>query len=60
MDITRTVKTDPLTQTVKNRLQDLTDRLGGELKYQSFKDSQGRAGKRITIQYNIQDNAETN
>ena len=55
MDITRTVKTDPLTQTVKNRLQDLTDRLGGELKYQSFKDSQGRSGKRIIIQYNIQD-----
>ena len=43
---------DPLTQTVKNRLQDLTDRLGGELKYQSFKDSQGRSGTRITIQYN--------
>ena len=52
MDITRTVKTDPLTQTVKNRLKDLTDRLGGELKYQSFKDSQGRSGTRITIQYN--------
>ena len=49
--------TDPLTQTVKNRLQDLTDRLGGELKYQSFKDSQGRSGTRITIQYN---HAETN
>ena len=52
MEITRTVKTDPLTRTVKNRLQDLTDRLGGELKYQSFKDSRGRSGTRITIQYN--------
>ena len=48
---------DPLTQTVKNRLKDLTDRLSGELKYQSFKDSQGRSGTRITIQYN---HAETN
>ena len=57
MEITRTVKTDPLTKTVKDRLQDLTDRLGGELKYQSFKDSQGRSGTRITIQYN---HAETN
>ena len=48
---------DPLTQRVKNRLQDLTDRLGGELKYQSFKDSRGKSGTRITIQYN---HAETN
>ena len=51
MDITRTVKTDPLTQTVKNRLQDLTERLGGTLQYTDWRNSKGEAGKRITILY---------
>ena len=51
MDITRTVKTDPLTQTVKNRLQDLTDRLGGTLQYTDWRNSKGESGKRITILY---------
>ena len=49
--------TDPLTTTVKQRLEDLAERIDGEIKYQSFKDSQGRSGTRITIQYN---HAETN
>ena len=47
--------TDPLTTTVKQRLEDLAERIDGEIKYQSFKDSQGRSGNRITIQYNLQD-----
>ena len=51
MDITRTVKTDPLTQTVKNRLQDLTDRLGGTIQYSDWRNSKGEAGKRIVILY---------
>ena len=57
MDITRTVKTDPLTQTVKNRLQDLTDRLGGTIQYTDWRNSKGESGKRIIILYNY---AETN
>jgi hypothetical protein len=57
MEITRTVKTDPLTQTVKNRLQDLTDRLGGTIQYSDWRNSRGESGKRIIIQYN---HAETN
>ena len=55
MDITRTVKTDPLTQTVKNRLQDLTDRLGGTIQYTDWKNSKGESGKRIMILYNHAD-----
>ena len=51
MDITRTVKTDPLTQTVKNRLQDLTDRLGGTIQYSDWRNSKGESGKRIMILY---------
>ena len=42
---------DPLTQTVKNRLQDLTDRLGGTLQYTDWRNSKGESGKRITILY---------
>ena len=57
MEITRTVKTDQLTQTVKNRLQDLTDRLGGTIQYTDWKNSKGESGKRIIILYNY---AETN
>ena len=57
MEITRTVKTDPLTQTVKNRLQDLTDRLGGTIQYTDWKKSKGESGNRIVILYN---HAETN
>ena len=57
MEITRTVKTDPLTQTVKNRLQDLTDRLGGTIQYSDWRNSKGESGKRIIILYNY---AETN
>ncbi len=48
---------DPLTQTVKNRLQDLTDRLGGTIQYTDWKNSKGESGKRIIILYN---HAETN
>ena len=57
MEITRSVKTDPLTQTVKNRLQDLTDRLGRTIQYTDWKNSKDESGKRIIILYN---HAETN
>ena len=42
---------DPLTQTVRNRLQDLTDRLGGTLQYSDWRNSRGESGKRIVILY---------
>ncbi len=48
---------DPLTKTVKDRLQDLTDRLGGTIQYTDWKNSRGESGKRIIILYNY---AETN
>lgn len=57
MDITRIVKTDPLTQIDKDHLQDLTDRLGGTIQYTDWINSRGEAGKRIIILYNY---AETN
>ena len=44
-----------ITPEVKTQLEDLAERIKGEIKYQSFKDSQGRSGNRITIQYNLQD-----
>ena len=40
---------------VKTQLEELVERIKGEVKYQSFRDSQGRSGNRITIQYNIQE-----
>ena len=55
MEITRTVKQDPLTQTVKDRLQDLTDRLGGTIQYSDWRNSKGESGKRIMILYNHAD-----
>ena len=55
MEITRTVKPDPLTQTVKDRLQDLTDRLGGTIQYSDWRNSKGESGKRIMILYNHAD-----
>ena len=48
---------DPLTQIVKDHLQDLTDRLGGTIQYADWRNSQGESGKRIIILYNY---AETN
>ena len=45
------LKTEPLTKTVKDRLQDLTDRLGGTIQYTDWKNSRGESGKRITILY---------
>ena len=57
MDITRTVKTDPLTKSIEDRLQDLTDRLGGTIQYTDWRNSKGESGKRIMILYNY---AETN
>ena len=44
-----------INQEIKIQLETLVERIKGEIKYQSFKDSQGRSGNRITIQYNIQD-----
>ena len=44
-----------ITPEVKTQLEDLVERIKGEVKYQSFRDSSGRSGNRITIQYNIQD-----
>ena len=55
MEITRTVKQDPLTQTVKYELQDLTDRLGGTIQYSDWRNSKGESGKRIMILYNHAD-----
>ena len=43
---------DPLTQTVRTRLQDLTDRLGGTIQYSDWRNSRGESGKRIIILYN--------
>ena len=40
---------------VKTQLEQLVERIKGEVKYQSFRDSQGRSGNRITITYNIQE-----
>jgi hypothetical protein len=48
---------DPLTKTVKDRLQELTDMLGGEIQYTEWTNSHGVSGKRIIILYNY---AETN
>ena len=47
--------TNRLTPQVKIQLEELVERIKGEVKYQSFRDSSGRSGNRITIQYNIQD-----
>ena len=44
-----------ITPEVKTQLEKLVERIKGEVKYQSFRDSSGRSGNRITIQYNIQD-----
>ena len=44
-----------ITPEVKTQLEELVETIKGEIKYQSFRDSSGRSGNRITIQYNIQD-----
>ena len=44
-----------ITPEVKTQLEQLVERIKGEVKYQSFRDSQGSSGNRITITYNIQD-----
>ena len=44
-----------ITPEVKTQLEELVERIKGEVKYQSFIDSSGRTGNRITIQYNLQD-----
>ena len=43
-----------ITPEVKTQLEDLVERIKGEVKYQSFIDSHGKTGNRIIIQYNIQ------
>jgi len=47
--------TNRITPEVKTQLEQLVERIKGEVKYQSFRDSQGRSGNRITITYNIQE-----
>ena len=38
-----------ITKTVKDRLTDIANRLGGELTYQDWKDSSGKSGMIIRI-----------
>ena len=48
---------DPLTEIMRDRFQELTNRLGGTIQYTDWKNSKGESGKRIIILYNY---AETN
>ena len=48
---------DPLTKTMRDRFQELTNRLGGTIQYTDWVNSRGESGKRIIILYNY---AETN
>jgi len=48
---------DLLTKTIKDKLQELTDMLDGEIRYTEWVNSQGVSHKRIIILYNY---AETN